>query len=267
MTTCEVVIPPRTPTKGRNILLSMAEAAKHHNIAVVVGEGYTQSCDLVMVYGYGRAPNRVITQKHVRKRRPAIVWDIGYWNRTNPLSYRLSIDGPHPKTRHFEQAPQEGRPFPPLECLYDPKGHVLLVSSLPKSEDGTGTYADTLYRQLREIRRHRPGNIKYRPKRGRPVILEDLPLCCDGSIREAIDGASLVVTQGGNISVDAAIYGVPCVVTGGIGAHFWPTSVQQAHLKTEEQRSAFLGRTAWFNWSAIEAREAWAFVRKLCELQ
>lgn len=265
MPTCEIVIHERTPGKGRAMLLSMA-MAQPDNVQCTITQGYTGRSDMVMIYGLGKSPNRVIVNKYIRRGRIAIIWDLGYWGRQDePPCCRLSINEPHPTREHFTKTPYYGRQHPQLQDLYNKDGHVLLTSSLPKSADKDHTQAAPLLRQYAEIRRLMIGRpVVYKPKHGRPRVIEDLPIV-EGPLEKALEGSSLVVTQSGNLGVDAAVLGIPCVCTGGIAAHFWPNRIQAAFRPTEQERQAFLNKVAWWNWAPHEASKAWQFIRSICE--
>lgn len=266
----EVLIDHQTPELGRSMLRPLAAVASGAGCSVTISDRYQGRSPVLVLYGYGRGGHRKLVQRHLATERGSrvVIWDRGYWGRDRTdSSFRLSIDRYHPSADLLRFAPENGRAIPPLHSVGDPAGFILLCSCLPKSASFGGAKMGKVLEQLGKLKQVFPEReIRYRPKPGRAAVLSGIPISSEPEIQEAMRGAALVVTQQSNVGVDAAICGVPAVVTGGVAACFFSSSIERGSMRgrSEEERRAFLRRVAWFNWRPIEAEAAWQFVSRVC---
>lgn len=246
---------------GGKTMLKALSVAMPEGVGEAAPE-YTGSHRWICIYGAGASFRQIYIKKHIAKGGRVLVWDLGYWDRDD--SYRMSIDGLHPKPQHLEQAPKQWRHKIVLREDADPKGPIVLIGLGVKSsallfEGKVGFWEENA---LKGIQQRFPGKkVLWRPKGKANNVMPGTLLRSGGPIEEVIKGASLVVCRHSNVAVDACIAGVPVLCEDGAArALYHPTEIR---IPTKEQRLEFLQRLGWFNWRVSEARLAWPWILQL----
>lgn len=253
-----------TAARGTAILEAMIEAAPDCGVTPIVRKkGYRSDCELLMIYGTGHPIRRPYFLEHIRRGKPAIGWDLGYWDRLGDFSMRCTLNGDHP-ARYIRDEPGDRLAAAGIKLRndYDARGPIVLV--------GMGRKAAFLHgggplvwerRQLELIRRVYPGRpIVYRPKRLQGPHLRGVPLAPGLPIEETLKGASLVVCRHSNVGIDAAIAGIPVVCEDGAASALYGNDLKRPKIATHDERSALLRGVAYWNWRPSEARQAWTYL-------
>ena len=117
------------------------------------------------------------------------------------------------------------------------------------------------HRILAQVHSAYPGaRILYRSKR--PEHFDGCP-SIDGSIEQALKGASLVVCHHSNVAVDACIAGIPVVCADGAAAALYNNDLLNPVTPSFEERLRFLRNLAWWQWHPSEAKKAWTFIKAI----
>ena len=209
----------------------------------------------VVLYGLG---GRDRVQYAPRER--LIAFDAGYWDRKGgDRKYRVAIGGFHgPQFVMRGPYPGGGRWASSGMAIAPDRrssGPVLLVGNGPKSNAvGADGWAAA---KSRELRQAFPGRrVLYRPKPKKPLergVSHDG--IAAGLIDEVLKRVSLVVCRHSNVAVDACRMGVPVVCEDGAAAAIYPQRLADAEAQPSfDQRTEFLHRLAWWQWSAAECR-------------
>jgi hypothetical protein len=212
------------------------------------------SGDLLVLYGWGGQKQQEILK---RINCNYVAFDLGYWDRKGFVErkWRVSINGWHcPKL--IINGPYLGNKRKSLkvkESSVNQDGHILLIgSSLKSSRVGAFGWSKKMSKQIRE---HFPNSmLVYRPKPKKiaeRVDCDSISQNCD--IKEAMAGAKLVVCRHSNVSIDAALEGVPCVAEDGAGAAIYPRNLINYENQPDiELRQSLINRLAWWQWSILE---------------
>lgn len=213
----------------------------------------------LMLYGPGSREKLPMIRQHVAAGGVAAMWDMGYWDRRDAM--RLSIDGLHPTPAQLDMAPAGiGRRQFELREDGDASGPVLLIGLGPKSVFAYDIHAPLKWEmaKLRELKARFPGReIRWRPKGDRAVLLDGTTLMHGMPIEDALRGCSLVVSHHSNCSVDACIAGVRFETEVGAATWFQGRDFNLAN------RSEFLERLSWWEWSRFEAAAAWRWIESV----
>jgi hypothetical protein len=210
--------------------------------------------DLILLYGWGGNKQQDLI-KNINCNY--VAFDLGYWDRSGlaKRKWRISINGWHsPDLILNGFFNKKKRPIPDV-CgdVENPHGHILLVGSSPKSlKVGAAGWSKRMASEIRD--KFPKSKIVYRPKPQRvaeKVDCDDVSFGCD--IQSAMSGAKLVVCHHSNVSVDAAIAGVPCVAEDGAGSAIYPKKLDDYESQpSTKDRRIFLSRLAWWQWSMNE---------------
>lgn len=261
MLRCEVIICAGLAARGHKMLAAMVAAAKAARVQVTVVSAYSGKAPVLMSYGLGHPLRRQWTRAHVRRGGRLVGWDLGYWNRDEPLHFnmRMTLDDDHPH-RWIRPMPPERFNAAGIELREDsdPNGPIVLCGLGRKQRDVKGFNGQQWEMQaLHRLRKAYPGReVLYRPKRTE----SPLPGCRNaaGTIEEAIRGASLVVCSHSNVAVDACIAGVPVECEDGAALALYRNNPAPAR----EQRLEFMRSLAWWQYNPTEASDAWKFIKK-----
>lgn len=223
----------------------------------------------LILYGLGAADRYGMALRHVENGGTLVCWDMGYWDRKgDQRKLRVSINGLHPP-KYVMRGPRpdasrwEASGLQ-IEQRGDPNGPIVLVGNGPKSNViGAAGWAAGKSREIRE--RFPNKRIVYRPKPQRPHDRGvDFDSVDEGPIDALLARSSLVVCRHSNVAVDACRLGVPVVCDDGAAAAIYPSQLDGSQPSTE-LREDFLHRIAWWQWSHLEAREAWAWLLQTLE--
>lgn len=261
-----ILITEKTSLKATRHLKAMYECAARAGIDAELMREYRE-CDVLMLYGLGGSDRLPVAEAHRALGKPFIAWDLPYWHReTTPRFFRLSFNGNHPADVMHGSYPGPDR-FQRAGLRVDSvardSGPIMLVGNGPKS-CAVGADGWAKKRSI-DIRKAFPGKeIIYRPKPRRPhepgVHYDRIS---SGDIDDALKGVSLVVCRHSNVAVDACRLGVPVVCDDGAAACIYPQKLKDYRVQpSPELRKEFLHRLAYWQWSADEAVEAWAFIEK-----
>lgn len=259
--TAEFLIPPGLSRTGGPLLEALFHAALADGTKAVRTKQYAGQSDLLVLYGVG-APDRAAARAaHVKSGRHVVIWDLGYFGRRKLDGYlRTSIDHDHPQ-RYLDRTPAISTRWDThgiaLRDDGNPEGHIILVGLGRKSRSYLGL-PEWEVEQYQQLQLRFPGRrIVYRPKPGHPSPEIDCERDEQSSIENLLRGAALVVCRHSNVAVDAAIAGVPfeCID----GAAMW----LREKPFTIQNRIDFLRRLAWWQWRADEAKDAWAFIKRM----
>lgn len=262
-TTVEILSAHRRSSTAGPMLDAIEAAARAAGDQVEITETYRGRSEWLVLFGVGAEAHAAARALHVSRGTHALLFDLGYFGRRKgPDGYlRVSIDRDHPQ-HLLDGAPNDGgarwaEHGIALREDADPAGPIILVGLGPKSRNylDIGDWED---RKLDELERRFPGRrIIHRPKPGQ----EFTPLRCDRDDKTPIDdllrGASLVVARHSNVAAEAAVAGVPFEAEDGAAA--WLNGREYSRAN----RLEFLHRLAWFQWRAIEAPQAWKFLKGL----
>lgn len=255
---CEILYQPQgMASRGRKMLSAMIEAAPAAGIEPVVSSVWSRNADLLMTYGLGHPQRRQWTQAHLQKGGRVIAWDLGYWDRDKPGAFkmRITIDRDHPWHLIGPESPD--RLDRELRDDYSPDGHILLCGLGRKQRNYKGHRTrEWEAATLKRIQKSHPGRrILYRPKKQEPA----LPGCriSQGTIEEAMRGASLVVCSHSNVAIDACIAGIPVECEDGIAFSLYRDNPNPSPV----ERLEFLRSVAHWQYSTDEAAQAWNFIR------
>lgn len=258
---------PESQRAMRN-LSALASAALASGIKVRQTQAYAGHSDLLVLWGPG-APDRFDPMcRQVAAGGHVVALDLSYWQRD--LKFRISFDAPHPQRWVMRRSWPRGRCLADgvrLVSAWDPRGPVIVAGI---GEKAGVQYGVDLVRQWERdqirIARDRGYRVRYRPKKnGGPV--PDVPLARPGTIDQALQGASMVVTWHSNVAVDAIRLGIPVLCRDGAAAAIcpsdWPDEIVPLDL---DLRTQFLANLAWFQWAPAESSACWAFIREaLCK--
>lgn len=247
----DVLTTPRTSIKALRLLVALAKGAPGDVREFKTGK--PREGAWLVVYGLGGA-DRV----GYAKRGRLLAFDMGYWDRkSDDRKYRVSVEGFHCPGRIMQGPMPSADRWNAAGLSIAPDhrsdGPILLIGNSPKSNAvGADGWSAAKSRELRESF---PGRtVLYRQKPGRPI--EPGVKCdgiADGPIDQVIAGASLVVCRHSNVAVDACRLGVPVVTEDGAAAAIYPRDLDDAEMQpTFEQRTEFLHRLAWWQWSPSE---------------
>lgn len=258
---CEVLLDPvGLASRGRKMLEAMIAAAPDAGVEVIVNSEWKRAAPVLMSYGLGHMTRRAWTREHVRTGGRLIGWDLGYWNRDVPVRFnmRLTLDEEHPHRWIGPEAPER---FDAAGIVlredYSAAGPIVLVGLGRKQRRHKG-HPGLAWEmaKLQELRKRFKGRrIVYRPKRleaGLPGVAT-----ATGAIEDVLRGASLVVTAHSNVAIDACIAGVPVECDDGAAFALYRGNPNP----NREQRRAFLQSLAWWQWSPVEALQAWEFIK------
>ena len=257
---CEVLICPGTSTRGRKILGAMVSSARTAGVKVKVTTKWEGAAPVLMSYGVGHPVRSAWTREHVARGGRLLGWDLGYWDREKPdFKMRLTLDDDHPQRWIQPEAPERfDRSGIQLREDADPKGHIVLSGIGRKQREHKGlSFQEWELGTLKDLRSRFPGReIVFKPKR----LEQTLPGCrlLDGTIEEALKGASLLVCHHSNVAVDACIAGVPVECEDGAARALY----QHGSTPSPEQRLEFLRSLAWWQYSTSEAALAWKFIKR-----
>jgi hypothetical protein len=258
---CEILLQPDTARRGSKILHAMAAAAAEAGIEVAVVDRYTASTPWLMSYGLGHVLRRPWIEAHRKNGGRVIGWDLGYWNRDVPLNFsmRLTIDADHPHALIRPMSPERfKRSGIKLRADANPEGPIVLVGQGRKQRKFLGStgpdWERSTLRQLQQRFGDKP--ILYRPKKPG----ERMTGCREavGPIESVLRGASLVVCAHSNVAVDACIAGIPVECEDGAALALYRDNPNP----TPEQRLDFLGSLAHWQWSPLEALQAWHHIKR-----
>lgn len=243
------------------MLRAMVEAAPEVGVRCKVVQAYTGCAPLLMSYGLGHRERLKWTEAHVANGGRLIGWDMGYWDRD--VAMRCTVDDGHPH-RWLRDMPGDRWEAAGIELRNDwnPDGPIVLVGMGIKSRQQFGLHGQEWeLRTLAAIRAVTKREVLYRPKR-----TEQLEQCrtAEGSIDEALRGASFVVCRHSNVAVDACIAGIPVVCEDGAAAALYGSDLTCPVNPSEAERLRFLQNLAWFQWRPTEAVQAWRFLLKVC---
>ena len=212
------------------------------------------SGDLIILYGWGGSRQQELIQKINCN---YVAFDLGYWSRSGfkERKWRISINDWHCPDLIIN-GPYFGneRKSPVVQKnSQNSEGHILLVGSSPKSlKVAASGWSKNM---AHKIRKQFPNSkLVYRPKPERKIEQIDcdsISKNCD--IKDAFDDCKLVVCRHSNVSVDAAIAGVPCVAEDGAGSAIYPKKLQDFHNQPDiKLRRTFINHLAWWQWSINE---------------
>lgn len=257
MASCEFLIPSHLRPAPMQIMTAMRDAFPYRKIST---GRFLNTGDLLMLWGYGALDNAQAIKQQLAFGKHAVSWDYGYTGKKSGY-YRLAIDDWHPQPNWIDRTEPDpmrwDRQSIPLRNDYDPNGPIILIGMGPKSHQFLQNYRWE-QSQLAQLRKLYPGHrILYRPKPKKIPLHLDCEIAEGGSIEEVMRGASLVVCRHSNVSVDAAIAGVPFTCED--GAALW---LAQREF-TVDNRLDFLRRLAHWQYKSTEANEAWDFLRRM----
>jgi hypothetical protein len=258
---CEVLLCPHTAGRGVAMLKALIEAAPAVGINCIVDTQYGARSKWLMTYGLGHPERRPWIEKHLASGGRLIGWDLGYWDRE--VAMRLTIDRDHPQHLLTDMP---GNRFAAdnitLREDYKSFGPIILAGNGAKTRQVLNDKAMRWEQQMLEaIRAAYPTQgIRYRAKRYE--TFSGLRLA-QGTVEEALAGASLVVCRHSNIAVDACIAGVPAVCSDGIASALYGSSLTKVVHPSREQRLQFLQNVAWWQWRPTEAIDAWKQILRI----
>ncbi len=146
----------------------------------------------------------------------------------------------------------------------DLTGYALLMGQVPSDRAvkmiNFENWANATAIELR-LRGH---DVRFRPHPKAPRFQFPAPLV-NGTLEQALSGASFAVTWNSNSGVDAVLSGTPAV-TMDVGAMAWPvTSHDLVSPITMPDRNAWANRMAYTQWLPLEIErgDAWEHLRSL----
>lgn len=248
--------------RGANMIRALIKAAP---IEIKVREKYVGDCEILVTYGTGHPVRRPWWQKHRAAGGRCIGWDLGYWLRKEPNTFRMraTIDDDHP---HAFIRPEPPHRFDAdglrLRNVAKKGGHVILVGLTRKANVAFGIgpleWERRQYKRIRELYPDR--HVIFRPKRAHDPIPPGVRVMFKQPIEELLEGASLVVCRHSNVAVDACFAGVPVVCEDGAARALYGSDIANPHVPSAAERREFLRSLAWWQWKPEEAGEAWTYL-------
>lgn len=251
---------PTNIRNGEALLRALANAARDYGDMPVMRSTLQSRSPWLVLYGVGAPGQDEARRRQLERGCRLVHWDAPYFTRGRKFgNFRVAIDTDHPQ-QWLPATPDDPARWEAhgitLREHYDPQGHIILAGLGKKSREYLHA-AHWEARKLGELQHRFPGRrIIYRPKPKHPS--PSLPgVECDSEtpIEKLLRGCALVVSRHSNVSVDAAIAGVPFETED--GAAVW----LQGRPYTLENRLSFLHRLAHWQWNVNEAAQAWAFLR------
>ena len=226
----------------------------------------------LFMWGPGGDTQRVYAKDHKSVGGLIAFFDLGYFGRSSSPSagsIRLTFNEPHPQ-RFAHLAPTDIWRYRKeqivIEDVMDPNGSVVVCGLGRKSRQLYGYRGmEWEHKVVERIRKHYPDReIVYRPKPKHQETIAGTRHGAQGTIRDQLVGASLVVVHHSNVGVDAAILGVPCICCDGIAANFWPNSWgNELVVPSLRAREKFLVQVSWFNWYIQEVSALIKFIEEV----
>ena len=256
---CEVLLTPDMSRRGHRMLTAMCETAHAFGVKVHVSEVWRKKAPVLMTYGLGHMVRRHWTEAHQRNGGQIVGWDLGYWDRESKAicKMRVTVNADHPWRMIAPESPERfAESNIDLRDDYDPRGHIVVVGMGRKQRNWKGLgHQDWERAKIKALREEFPRRqIFYRPKR--PERIHGVNNI-GGPIEEVLKHASLVVCHHSNVAVDACIAGVPVRCDDGAAYALYRITENP----TRSQRLAFLESLAHWQYSQLEAAQAWPFLK------
>lgn len=255
---CEI-ISSGVGRRGSAILKAMHKAAHSAGVRARYVAKFTGNAELIMTWGMGHIGRRKDLNQQIAKGGHVVGWDLGYFSRDTYL--RVTIDGDHPANVCNMPGDRFAAHNLRLTDTYNPDGHILLIGMGIKSRAQFGYIGPvfeltTLYKLQRDYPERK---ILYKPKKTDPSELKCK--AAPANIIDALDGCALVVSRHSNVSLDAALCGVPAVCDDGIGASLYGSDVRNPTIATKAQREQLLYNAAYWQYKSTEASQAWEWIK------
>lgn len=249
---------------------------KRHGIDASVfspGQEAPANCDIVAAWGWrncSRYRHRKVDGGIIQ--RPVIVLERGFIDRMKWTS--IAWNGLNGRGE-WNEAADNGERFDKnfghmVGDWYRGDGYALIMGQVKGDAALAGVDIDEWYVQARnalfargfeEVRiREHPVAIQ---QRRRLLSLQEIAI--EGSLDEALSGASVVVTYNSNSGVDAALAGIP-VIACDEGSMAWPVAAHglEAEIITPDRRQ-WCTDLSWRQWTLDEMSSgfAWDHVRRV----
>lgn len=209
---------------------------------------YTGGQEWIYLWGPGGEYQHDILKKHRAQGGQVVMFDIGYWQRSED-AVRLTFNGFHPPNYlHIGMRLKPRFSLLQLDCtnLYCPTGHILVCGTGAKSKALYGSSADSWGERAVSYARSRwpDREIVYRPKPGSVDSVAGATSGKGGTIEDWLTNCAHVLVQHSNVQVDCLRHGIPCSMEDGIlMGNNWGT------------RDELLEAVSWFNWLPSEAEQ------------
>lgn len=249
------LVPGNLRPRVRGFFTELSNTAAAEKILVRAWLG--PSPDLLIAYGIGDPDLAAVVREHVEAGGRAVCWDVGYWGK----SFRMALDGHHPKTLPAGDGSRWAARGFPLRDDFDPAGPIVLVGLGPKSRYMEREWEVDALARIRAVYPDR--EIRYRPKPNREYVPLPAPTYYTDRIEDVLRGASLVVCRHSNVAVDACLAGIPVVCEAGTGALLYGADLSRPHAPKPAERLEFLQRVAWLNWWTVEAPAIWRWIKHI----
>jgi len=199
-----------------------AQRFKHKVYILRVGDtGYDKDFDLACMVG---VKSRILWQQMRVLGIPTMMFDKGYSRQKvggGWLYWRIAYDS-HQPTPHTLNRPYSDDRFKRLKlpvCPWREKGkHILIAGSSEKYQQFYGLPNPTEYAKglVRKLRQDTSRPIIYRPKPSwrAAVPVAGTEFSKSRSLLADLENCHAVVTHGSNVCYEAALYGIPSVITG-----------------------------------------------------
>lgn len=245
----EVLLDPRMADRGQEMIQAMIDTCP---LRKRLSNTYTGTCDLLLTYGTGHPIRRPWWQKHRAKGKHCIGLDLGYTS-----GYmRITLDDDHPhKWVREEPADRWERLGIELREDFSEDGPGIVVGLGRKAVKCHGYKPLEWERGAADSIRSLGKKPAYRPKKKRDPVLPGMPIL-NGTIEEALKGASLVVCRHSNVAIDACIAGIPVMCEDGIALSLYKDNTNPSR----EERLRLLHSMAYWQWKPSEAKQAWKYI-------
>lgn len=241
-------------------------------------EGPGFETDIACTFGV-KGRSKQILKEHKALGLGVLFFDKGYTRTRGEKGHteftRISVNNPHP----LDYMMREDRPSDRLDALHipwaprqnTPHGHILVATSSQKYNDfhGLGDGQEHAGKIVWRIRRHDTlRQVIYRPKPSADPLpaLPGTSMSPAGlAIRDALLGASLLVTHGASAAMDAIIHGVPAISLGPsiarpvCGTDITDESVREPYWPTEAAKLKWARAVAYTQFTLDEMRNGVAF--------
>ena len=251
------------------LFAALVPAAAASGLDVRDADTYRGGSDLLVLWGPGHPARFGPMLTQIGQGGHVLAWDLAYWDRFRKL--RVSIDGAHPQAwvmrKNWPVSRFEADAVPRVS-RWCPDGPILVAgigekATVQYGADAVARWeAAQVYACLR--RWNRP--VLYRQKRGNGVVPPGATLRNAGTIDEALNGVSLVITYHSNVAVDAILSGIPAVCADGAAAAICPSALPafgDPQPVAPSLSRQFLANLAWFQWAPSEAAACWSWVGAL----
>jgi hypothetical protein len=242
--------------RSTQVCAAVKAGAAAVGVPVCESTQYRGDRDVLVLWGPGHPARFGPMRRQVEAGGHVLALDLAYWQRDR--KFRVSIDGAHPQSwvmRRAMPATRLAADGVKTVSVWNPDGPVVVA--------GLGEKARVQY-GASTIDRWEADMVTAVHGYGRRVVYREKK--APGTINQALEGASALITWHSNAAVDAIRLGVPAVCRDGAAAAVCSTTYAPTlQPLLPEVRDQFLANLAWFQWAPDETPAMWHWVREVLQ--